>query len=68
MFNLVNKKCKLSHVHLKEDKRPMGHIAYLRKQLKSINTYDHIIMLIKIRKKKPLLTLGEFIGSSFEET
>ena len=28
------------------NKRPMGHIAHLRKQFKSINTYDYIIMLI----------------------
>ena len=33
------------------NKRPMGHIADLRKQLKSINTYDYIITLIKGRKK-----------------
>ena len=32
------------------NKRPMGHIAHLRKQLKSINTSDYIIMLIKRRK------------------
>ena len=38
-----------------KNKRPMGHIAHLRKQFKSINTYDDIIMLIK-RKKKPLST------------
>ena len=49
------------------NKRPMGHIAHLRKQFKSINTYDYFIMLIK-RRKKTLLTLCEFIGSSFEET
>ena len=30
----------------------MGHIAHLRKQFKSINTYDYIITLIKKRKKK----------------
>ena len=29
------------------NKRPMGHIAHLRKQFKSINTHDYIIMLIK---------------------
>ena len=45
----------------------MGHIAHLRKQFKSINTYDYIITLIK-QRKKTLLTLREFIGSSFEET
>ena len=40
----------------KRNKRPMGHIAHLRKQFKSINTDDYIITLIKRRKKKPLLT------------
>ena len=29
----------------------MGHINHLRKQFKSINTYDYIITLIKRRKK-----------------
>ena len=48
------------------NKRPMGHIAHLRKQFKSINTYDYIITLIK-RRKKTLLTLWEFIGSSFQK-
>ena len=33
-----------------EDKRPMGHIAHLRRQFKSINTYGCIITLIKRRK------------------
>ena len=51
----------------KNNKRPMGHIAHLRKQFKSINTYDYIIMLI-MRRKKTLLTSWEFIGSSFEQT
>ena len=32
-------------------KRPMGHMAHLRKQFKSINIYDYIITLIKGRKK-----------------
>ena len=32
------------------NKRPMGHIAHLRKQFKSINTYNYIITLIKRRK------------------
>ena len=50
----------------KLNKRPMGHIAHLRKQFKSTNTYD-IITLIK-RRKKTLLTSWEFIGSSFEQT
>ena len=31
-------------------KRPMGHIAHLRKQIKSINTNSYIITLIKRRK------------------
>ena len=35
----------------KLNKRPMGHIAHLRKQFKSINTYDYIITLIKRRRK-----------------
>ena len=30
----------------------MGHIAHLRKQFKSINTYDNIITLIKKKEKK----------------
>ena len=34
------------------NKRPMGHIAHLRKQFKSINTYNHIITLIRRRKIK----------------
>ena len=33
----------------------MGHIAHLRKQFKSINTYDYIITLIKRRKNPYLL-------------
>ena len=44
----------------------MGHIAHLRKQFKSINTYDYIITRIK-RRKKTLLTLWEFTFSSFEQ-
>ena len=44
----------------------MGHIAHPRNQFKSINTYDYIITLIK--RKNTLLTLWEFICSSFEET
>ena len=61
-----NQKRKLS-AKASQNKRPMGHIAYPRKQFKSINTYDYIITLIK-RRKKTLLILGEFIGSSFEQT
>ena len=34
-----------------KNKRPMGHMAHLRKQFKSINIYDYIITLIKGRKK-----------------
>ena len=51
---------------LDKNKRPMGHFAHLRKQFNSINIYDYIITLIKRRRKKTLLTLWEFIGSSFE--
>ena len=36
-------------------KRPMGHIAHLRKQFKSINTYEYIITLIKKRKKNIII-------------
>ena len=36
------------------NKRPMGHIAHLRKQFKSINTYDYLITLIK-RREKPII-------------
>ena len=42
---------KLKSLLLHFNKRPMGHIAHLRKQLKSINTYDYIITLIKRRRK-----------------
>ena len=35
----------------RKNKRPMSHIAHLRKQFKSINTYDCIKTLIKRRKK-----------------
>ena len=34
------------------NKRPMGHIAHLRKQFKSLNKYDYIITLIQKIKKK----------------
>ena len=40
---------KFMQVH--KNKRPMGHIAHLKKQFKSINTYDYIITLINRRKK-----------------
>ena len=53
---------KLKSLILFLNKRPMGHITHLKKnQFKSINNYDYII-------QKTLLTLREFIGSSFEET
>ena len=44
----------------------MGHIAHLRKQFKSINTYGYTITLIK-RGKKQTLSLYLY-GSSFEQT
>ena len=37
---------------MKVNKRPMGHIAHLRKQFKSLNKYDYIISLIQRIKKK----------------
>ena len=39
--------------------RPMGHIAHLIKQFKSINTYDYIITLI--RRKTPLPAFENFM-------
>ena len=48
-----------------KNKRPMGHIAHLRKQFKSINTYDYIITLIKRRKNPIILRL--IIGSSLNK-
>ena len=59
----MNFKYNVSHIYQyqikekKSNKRPMGHITHLRKQFKSINTYDYIITLIKRRKKNPLLIL-----------
>ena len=47
-------------------KRPMGHIAHLRKQFRSINIYDYIITWIK-RRKKTLLSFWELNGSSFQQ-
>ena len=52
---------------MKIEQEAHGHIAHLRKQFKAINTYDYIIILIK-RRRNPLLTLLQFIGSSFEQT
>ena len=34
------------------NKKPMGHIAHLRKQFQSLNKYDYIITLIQRIKKK----------------
>ena len=66
MFKYFLKKTMLNrNKHI--NKRPMGHIAHLRKQFKSMNTYDYIITLIE-RRKKTLLTLWELFGSSFEQT
>ena len=48
--------CQIIHTWIpRHNKRPMGHIAHLRKQFKSINTYDYIITTIK-RRKKTLLS------------
>ena len=46
------------------NKRPMGHIAHLRKQFKSNNTYDYIITWIR-RRKIPLSSFLELHGSLF---
>ena len=45
----------------------MGYISPLRKQFKSMNTYDFIITLIK-RGRNPLSTFKKLNGSLFEET
>ena len=39
-------------ISLSGNKRPMGHIAHLRKQFKSLKEYDNIITLILRIKKK----------------
>ena len=44
----------------------MGHIAHLRKQFKSINTYNYIITLIK-RRKKPVIILMRIKWFFFEQ-
>ena len=49
-----------------ENKRPMGHIAHLRKQFKSINTYNYIITLVK-RRKKPIIILMRIKWFFFEQ-
>ena len=48
------------------DKRPMGHIAHLRKMFKSINTYDYIITLIN-RRKNPLSSFWKLNCSLFKQ-
>ena len=48
------------------NKRPMGHIAHLRKQFKSINTYDYIITMIK-RRKKTIIILMRIKWFFFEQ-
>ena len=52
----------------KENKRPMGHIAHLRKQFKSINTYDYIITLFKRSKKNNIINFMTINGSLLEQT
>ena len=52
VVQIVSKTTISSH---KINKRPMGHIAHLRKQFKSINTYDNIITLIKKTKKNIII-------------
>ena len=45
-------KLHVNQVHAENlNKRPMGHIAHLRKQFNSINTYEYIITLIRRRRK-----------------
>ena len=51
----------------KKTKRSMGHIAHLRKQFKSFNTYGYIIILINIYLHRNI-TLIELNGSLFEQT
>ena len=54
LFNSESKK-KNTGIRRVTNKRPMGHIAHLRKQFKSINTYDYIMTLIKRRKNKNII-------------
>ena len=63
---VVLKRKKFLIVNTNLNKKPMSHIAHLRKQFKSINTYDYIITLIK-RRKKNNIHFMKFIGSSFEK-
>ena len=52
------------------NKRPMGHIAHLRKPVQIINTNDYIIMLImpNLVEISPVVPLGKGWGPSFEQT
>ena len=45
--------CNSGQFNGNQNKKPMGHIAHLRKMFKSMNTYDYIITLIS-RRKNPL--------------
>ena len=54
-ISVLSKKTFINTTTANINKRPMGHIAHLRKQFKSINTYDYIITWIKRRKKHPFL-------------
>ena len=45
----------------------MGHIAHLRKQFKSINTYNYIITLIKRRKNTIIIILMRIKWFFFEQ-
>ena len=51
-------------LHIKVNKRPMGHIAHLRKQFKWLWLYHYVDQ----EKKNPLSTVWELNGSSFEQT
>ena len=65
---------KISPIHFlpsQQNKKPISHIAHLRKQFKSINTYDYIITLIERRKKNHYLLFKNMMGFfflSFEQT
>ena len=50
-IQLVHEIQTISSNTIKENKKPIGHIAHLRKHFKSINTFDYIITLIKRKKK-----------------
>ena len=48
----VGKKKKPQTTTQTKNKRPMGHIAHLRKHFKSINTFDYIIHITLIKRRK----------------